>query len=61
MVVKEEVVVVAKGELLKSRFPWRSEKRKALGDAKSAEERSTAIRCHPRRKSPPHLVAPGAS
>ena len=43
MVVKEEMVVVAKGKLLKSRLPRRSEKRKALG-AKSAQERSTAIR-----------------
>jgi hypothetical protein len=34
-VVKEEMVVVAKGKLLKSRLPRRSEKRKAL-DAKSA-------------------------
>ena len=42
MVVKEEVVVVAKGKLLKSRLPRRSEKRKAL-DAKSAGH-STAIR-----------------
>jgi hypothetical protein len=43
MVVKEEMVVVAKGKLLKSRLPRRSEKRKAL-DVKGAEERSTAIR-----------------
>jgi hypothetical protein len=43
MVVKEEVVVVAKGKLLKSRLPRRSEKRKAL-DVKRAQERSTAIR-----------------
>jgi hypothetical protein len=35
MVVKEEMVVVAKGKLLKSRLPRRSEKRKAL-DVKSA-------------------------
>jgi hypothetical protein len=55
MVVKEEVVVVAKGELLKSRLPRRSEKRKAL-DAKSA---GTQHR-HPRGKSPPHFVAPEA-
>jgi hypothetical protein len=50
MVVKEEMVVVAKGKLLKSRLPRRSEKRKAL-DAKSAgtQERSTAR--HPRGKS----------
>jgi hypothetical protein len=47
MAVKEEMVVVAKGKLLKSRLPRRSEKRKAL-DVKSAgtqpRERSTAIR-----------------
>jgi hypothetical protein len=43
MVVKEVVVVVAKGKLLKSRLPRRSEKRKAL-DVKSAGTRSTAIR-----------------
>ena len=42
MVVKEEMVVVAKGKLLKSRLPRRSEKRKAL-DVKSAGT-STAIR-----------------
>jgi hypothetical protein len=47
MVVKEEVVVVAKGKLLKSRLPRRSKKRKAL-DAKSA---GTQHR-HPRGKSP---------
>jgi hypothetical protein len=47
MVVKEEMVVVAKGKLLKSRLPRRSEKRKAL-DAKSA---GTQHR-HPREKSP---------
>jgi hypothetical protein len=49
MVVKEEmvVVVVAKGKLLKSRLPRRSEKRKAL-DVKSA---GTQHR-HPRGKSP---------
>ena len=56
MVVKEEMVVVAKGKLLKSRLPRRSEKRKAL-DAKSA---GTQHR-HPRGKSPPHLVTPEAS
>jgi hypothetical protein len=53
MVVKEEMVVVAKGKLLKSRLPRRSEKRKALG-AKSA---GTQHR-HPRGKSPPRLVTP---
>jgi hypothetical protein len=48
MVVNEEMVVVAKGKLLKSRLPRRaSEKRKAL-DAKSA---GTQHR-HPRGKSP---------
>jgi hypothetical protein len=46
MVVKEEIMV-AKGKLLKSRLPRRSEKRKAL-DAKSA---GTHHR-HPRGKSP---------
>ena len=56
MVVKEEMVVVAKGKLLKSRLPRRSEKRKAL-DVKSA---GTQHR-HPRGKSPPHLVTPEAS
>jgi hypothetical protein len=35
MVVKEEMVVMAKGKLLNSRLPRRSEKRKAL-DVKSA-------------------------
>jgi hypothetical protein len=57
MVVKEEMVVVAKGELLKSRLPRRSEKRKAL-DVKSA---GTQHRRHPRGKSPPHLVTLEAS
>jgi hypothetical protein len=57
MVVKEVMMVVAKGKLLaKSRLPRRSENRKAL-DAKSA---GTQHR-HPRGKSPPHLVTPGAS
>jgi hypothetical protein len=42
-VVKEEMVVVAKGKLLKSRLPRRSEKRKAL-HVKSAGTCSTAIR-----------------
>ena len=42
-----EMVVVAKGKLLKSRLPRRSEKRKAL-DVKSA---GTQHR-HPRGKSP---------
>jgi hypothetical protein len=56
MVVKVEMVVVAKGKLLKSRLPRRSEKRKAL-DAKSA---GTQHR-HPRGESPPHLVTPEAS
>jgi hypothetical protein len=57
VVVKEEmVVVVAKGKLLKSRLPRRSEQRTAL-DVKSA---GTQHR-HPRGKSPPHLVTPEAS
>jgi hypothetical protein len=47
MVVKEEMVGVAKGKLLKRRWPRRSEKRKAL-DVKSA---GTQPR-HPRGKSP---------
>jgi hypothetical protein len=55
LVVKEEMVVVAKGKLLKSRLPRRSEKRKAL-DVKSAGG-GTQHR-HPRGKSPPHLVTP---
>jgi hypothetical protein len=45
-----------KVDLLKSRLPRRSEKRKAL-DVKSA---GTQHR-HPGGKSSPHLVAPGAS
>jgi hypothetical protein len=49
MVVNEEMVVVAKGKLLKSRLPRRSEKRKALlVDVKSA---GTQHR-HPRGESP---------
>jgi hypothetical protein len=45
MVVKEEMVVVAKGKLLKSRLPRISEKRKALDRWMSrAQECSTAIR-----------------
>jgi hypothetical protein len=47
MVVKEEMVVVAKGKFLKSRLPRRSEKRKAL-DVKSAGTQHH----HPRGKSP---------
>jgi hypothetical protein len=45
MGLRDEMVVVAKGKLLQSRLPRRSEKRKAL-DVKSAgtQERSTAIR-----------------
>jgi hypothetical protein len=54
MVVKEEMVVVAKGKLLKSRLPRRSEKRKAL-DVKSAETQHR----HPRGKRPlSHNVNP---
>jgi hypothetical protein len=45
------MVVVAKGKLLKSRLPRRSEKRKAL-DVKSAGT--------PRKESP-HLVTPETS
>jgi hypothetical protein len=60
MVVKEEMVVVAKGKLLKSRLPRISEKRKALDvNAKSA---GTQHRAPPSaRKESPHLVTPGAS
>jgi hypothetical protein len=58
MVVKEEMVVVAKGKLLKSRLPRRSEKRKAL-DVKR-KSAGTQHR-HPRGKSPPHLVTPEVS
>jgi hypothetical protein len=58
MVVKEEMVVVAKGKLLKSRLPRRSEKRKALG-ARCQERRNAAPPSA--RKEPPHLVTPGAS
>jgi hypothetical protein len=47
-VAKEEMVVVAKGKLLKSRLPRRSEKRKAL-DVKSA---GTQAHRHPRGESP---------
>jgi hypothetical protein len=43
-----EVVVVAKGKLLKSRLPRRSEKRKALDDVKSAGMQHR----HPRGKGP---------
>jgi hypothetical protein len=54
-VVKEEMVVVAKGKLL-SKEQIAKEKRKALG-AKGA---GTQHR-HPRGKSPPYLVTPEAS
>jgi hypothetical protein len=64
MVVREEMVVVAKGKLLKSRLPRRSEKRKAL-DVKSAGTTTGTQHRHPRGKSkekePPHLVTPEAS
>jgi hypothetical protein len=56
VVVKEEMVVVAKGKLPKSRLPRRSEKRKAL-DVKSAGMQHR----HPRGKGPPHVVTPEAS
>jgi hypothetical protein len=55
MVVKEEMVVVAKGKLLKSRLSSK-EKRKAL-DVKNAGTQHH----HPRGKSPSYLVAPEAS
>jgi hypothetical protein len=64
MVVNEEMVVVAKGKLLKSRLPRRSEKREAQGArcqvprVKSAGTRSTAIRAE---RVPPHLVTPGGA
>ena len=58
MVVKEEMVVVAKGKLLKSRLPRRSEKRKAL-DAKSAGTRAAPPDPRGKRR-PPHLVTPEA-
>jgi hypothetical protein len=47
VVVKEELVGVAKGKLLKSILPRKSEKRKAL-DVKSAGTQHL----HPRGKSP---------
>jgi hypothetical protein len=50
MVVKEEMVVVAKGKLLKSRLPRRSEKRKAL-DA-TCQERRNAAPSSARKESP---------
>jgi hypothetical protein len=52
MVVKEEMVVVAKGKLLKSRLPRRSEKRKAL-DVKSAGTMQSDARTRPSVESPP--------
>ena len=58
MVVKEEMVVVAKGKLLKSRLPRRSEKREAQG-ARCQERRNAAPPSA--RKESPHLVAPEAS
>jgi hypothetical protein len=53
MVVKEEMVGVAKGKLLKSRLPRRSEKRKAL-DVKSAgtQHRHRAERVRPAFSNP---------
>jgi hypothetical protein len=54
MVVREEMVVVAKGKVAKEQIA--KEKRKVL-DVKSA---GTQHR-HPRGKSPPHLVTPEAS
>jgi hypothetical protein len=52
MVVKEDMVVVVKGKLLKSRLPRRSEKRKAI-DAK--KERRNAAPPSARKESP-HLL-----
>jgi hypothetical protein len=52
MVVKEEMVVVAKGKLLKSRLPRRSEKRKVL-DVK--RERRNAAPPPSARKERPHI------
>jgi hypothetical protein len=57
MVVKEEMVGVAKGKLLKSRLPRRSEKRKAL---EGCQERRNAAPPSARKESP-HLVTPEAS
>jgi hypothetical protein len=57
MVVKEEMVVVAKGKLLKSRLPRRSEKRKQ--GARCQERRNAAPPSA--RKESPHLVTPEAS
>jgi hypothetical protein len=56
MVVKEEMVVVAKGKLLKSRLSRRSEKRKALD---RCQERRNAAPPSARKESP-HLVTPDA-
>jgi hypothetical protein len=56
MVVKEEMVVVAKGKLLKSRLPRRSE-REAQG-ARCQERRNAAPPSA--RKESPHLVTPEA-
>jgi hypothetical protein len=57
MVVKEEVVVVAKGKLLKSRLPRRSGQ-EAQG-ARCQERRNAAPPSA--RKESPHLVTPEAS
>jgi hypothetical protein len=54
MVVKEEMVVVAKGKLLKSRLP----RREAQG-ARCQERRNAAPPSA--RKESPHLVTPEAS
>jgi hypothetical protein len=57
MVVKEEMVVVAKGKLLKKE-QIAKEKREAQG-ARCQERRNAAPPSA--RKESPHLVAPGAS
>jgi hypothetical protein len=59
MVVKEEMVVVAKGKLLKSRLARRSEKKRKALDARCQERRNAAPPSA--RKESPHLVTPGAS
>jgi hypothetical protein len=64
--VKEEVVVVAKGKLLKSRLLITKEKRKALAPGAGAgcwmsKSARNAAPPSARKESPPHLVAPGAS
>jgi hypothetical protein len=60
MVVKEEMVVVAKGKLLKSRLPRRSEKHRREAQGARCQERRNAAPPSA-RKEPPHLVTPEAS